>query len=105
MKVTNPIPGGVAKSLICRDAGRMYLIVKAEVENVYLCDGKYSTLSNPKRKNKKHVRLMPVFFEAIGGRIGEGKDENSQIRAALRTVETGEGETNSSGGNVCPKTT
>ena len=41
MKVTNPIPGGVAKSLIGRDAGRLYLIVKAEGENVYLCDGKY----------------------------------------------------------------
>lgn len=89
MKVTIPEIGGVAESLSGRDKGRLYLIVKAEGERLYLCDGKYRTLSNPKQKNKKHVRLRPVFFPEIAERAGEGKDENSEIIAALKQLEKG----------------
>lgn len=89
MKVTTPEIGGVAESLSGRDKGRLYLILKVQGERLYLCDGSYRTLSNPKQKNRKHVRLMPVFFPEIAERAGEGKDENSEIRAALKRLKKG----------------
>ena len=59
MKVQNPVIGGVAQSVAGRDKGRLYLIVGAEGEKLLLADGKYRQVSNPKVKNKKHVRLLP----------------------------------------------
>lgn len=86
MKVQNPVIGGVAQSVAGRDKGRLYLIVGAEGEKLLLADGKYRQVSNPKIKNKKHVRLLPVFHAEIAERIGLGKDENSEIRAALKAA-------------------
>ena len=83
MKVKDPVIGGAAESLSGRDKGRLYIIVAAEGER----------LSNPKHKNSKHVRLMPFFFPEIVKRAGEGKDANSEIRAALKRLKTG-GENN-----------
>ena len=93
MKVKDPVIGGAAESLSGRDKGRLYIIVAAEGERLSLADGKYRKLSNPKHKNSKHVRLMPFFFPEIVKRAGEGKDENSEIRAALKRLKTG-GENN-----------
>lgn len=83
MKVQDPVPGGVAQSVAGRDKGRLYLIVGQEGEKLLLADGKYKPASDPKPKNRKHVRLLPVFYPEIADRIASGKDENSEIRAAL----------------------
>ena len=83
MKVQDPIVGGVAQSAAGRDKGRMYLIVGMQGDKLLLADGKYRTAENPKIKNRKHVRLLPVFHAEIAERIRLGKDENSEIRAAL----------------------
>ena len=91
MKVKDPVIGGAAESLSGRDKGRLYIIVAAEGERLSLADGKYRKLS--KHKNSKHVRLMPFFFPEIVKRAGEGKDANSEIRAALKRLKTG-GENN-----------
>lgn len=86
MKVQNPVVGGVAQSVAGRDKGRLYLIVDIEGEKLLLADGKYREAANPKTKNKKHVRLLPVFHAEIAERLGLGKDENSEIRAALKAA-------------------
>ena len=83
MKVQDPVVGGVAQSVAGRDKGRLYLIVGIEGEKLFLADGKYRAAENPKTKNRKHVRLLPVFHAEIAERIGLGKDENGEIRAAL----------------------
>ena len=83
MKVQEPIRGGAAQSLAGRDKGRLYLIAGTEGNVLLLCDGKYRLLQNPKRKNRAHVRLLPAFYPQLIGRAEEGKDENSNIRAAL----------------------
>lgn len=70
-------------SVAGRDKGRLYLIVRQEGETLYLADGKYRTSEHPKPKNRKHVRLMPVFDRDLAVRLAQGKDENSNIRALL----------------------
>lgn len=88
MKVTIPTLGGAALSLSGRDKGRLYIIIGVNENEILVCDGKYRKLENPKKKNVKHVRLLPEFFPEIAKRAGEGKDENSEIRAALKQIET-----------------
>ena len=86
MKVQEPENGGVCMSVAGRDRGRLYLIVRQDGTNLYLADGKYRTSENPKQKNRRHVRLMPVFDREMAERIAAGKDENSNIRALLKRV-------------------
>ena len=83
MKVQEPEKGGACVSVAGRDKGRLYLIVKAEGNFLFVSDGKYRPVQSPKRKNRAHVRLLPAFYPQLIGRAEEGKDENSNIRAAL----------------------
>ena len=108
MKVQEPELGGAAESLAGRDKGRLYLIVGTCGETLLLADGKYRKAEEPKPKNKKHVRLLPRFYPEIARRIGQGKDENSEIRAALKALAQERGnaaQTNPGGRDRCPKTT
>lgn len=84
MKVKTPEAGGVAESISGRDAGRLYIILAAEGDRLLVSDGKYRSCFSPKKKNAKHVRLLPVFFPEIAERAAAGKDEDSEIRAALK---------------------
>ena len=83
MKVQRPQPGGTAQSVAGRDKGRYYLILSAEGEALLLADGYYRPVSRPKRKNGKHVRLLPVFWPELASAASEGKDVNSEVRARL----------------------
>lgn len=40
------------------DREAVYIIVAEDDEYVYLADGKYKTLEKPKKKNRKHLRLI-----------------------------------------------
>ncbi|HIZ03315.1 MAG TPA: KOW domain-containing RNA-binding protein [Candidatus Borkfalkia avistercoris] len=84
MKVQTPEPGGIAESISGRDAGRLYMILAVRGDRILLADGKYRSCSSPKEKNAKHVRLLPVFYRGIAAKAAEGKDEDSEIRAALK---------------------
>ncbi len=105
MKVKTPEAGGVAESLYGRDEGRLYIIVGREGERLLLADGKYKSCFAPKKKNAKHVRLLPKFFPEIAERIGEGKDQDSEIRAALKAAARERIKNQSGGSHSCPKTT
>ena len=50
--------GNLAVSLAGHDKGQLYIIIREEEEYVYLCDGNYKKLTDPKRKNKKHIQII-----------------------------------------------
>ena len=50
--------GNFAISKSGHDKGHLYVIIKTDDEYVYLVDGKIRTLSNPKKKNKKHIQII-----------------------------------------------
>ena len=83
MKVQTPEIGGACESISGRDKGRLYLISAKDGETLLLCDGKYRSCKNPKRKNRRHVRLLPAFYPEISAKIEEGKDEDSEVRSVL----------------------
>ena len=60
MKVKTPQEGQVAISLQGRDRGCYYVVVQAQGGKVFVADGKKRKLENPKIKNIKHLRLLPV---------------------------------------------
>ncbi|MDE6850311.1 MAG: RNA-binding protein [Clostridia bacterium] len=60
MKVKIPETGGAVQSVQGRDKGRYYVIAEVLCGGVVLVvDGKTRTLDNPKKKNVKHLRLLP----------------------------------------------
>ena len=69
--------GCLARSLAGRDAGVICLILHEEDENVFIADGRDRRVETPKKKNRKHVRLItgengePIRFsgEALTNRF------------------------------------
>ena len=69
--------GCLARSLAGRDAGVICLILREEDENVFIADGRDRRVETPKKKNRKHVRLItgengePIRFsgEALTNRF------------------------------------
>lgn len=67
----------MARSLAGRDAGIICLILRDEDENVFIADGRDRRVETPKKKNRKHVRLItgengePIRFsgEALTNRF------------------------------------
>ena len=48
----------MARSLAGRDAGIICLILREEDESVFIADGRDRRVETPKKKNRKHVRLI-----------------------------------------------
>ena len=57
--------GQLAISLAGHDKGNLYVINSSDFEYVYLVDGKYKTLCNPKKKNKKHIQPIKEVDMAL----------------------------------------
>ena len=90
MKVKTPEIGGVCESLQGRDSGSVYIILSAEGGFVFVADGISRKAANPKKKNIKHIRLLPVKAEEIAKLIAEGKPVyDYQIAYALKQITKG----------------
>ncbi len=48
----------LAISTAGHDRNTWYYIVKEEKDFVFLADGRIRTLKNPKKKNRKHIRIV-----------------------------------------------
>ena len=50
--------GMLAKSKAGHDKGKAYVIYDADEAYVYLVDGINKTISNPKKKKRKHIQII-----------------------------------------------
>lgn len=57
--------GQIVLSSAGHDAGRYYIVIDEDKEYVYLVDGKYKTMSSPKKKNKKHIQILKYVDSGI----------------------------------------
>lgn len=57
--------GMFAISRAGHDKDTLYIIVDETSEYVYVVDGKYKTLDNPKKKNKKHIQIIKKTSDDI----------------------------------------
>ncbi|MBR0397679.1 MAG: KOW domain-containing RNA-binding protein [Eubacterium sp.] len=82
--------GMFARSLAGHDAGKLYMIWRAEQDLLYLIDGKNRTIENPKKKKRKHVqvdyRTAPEITQIITAAISV---RNEAVRKAIRCRDKG----------------
>ncbi len=88
MKVKTPVVGGIAVSTQGRDKGKLYIIVNVNGGRAYVSDGESKGINSPKRKNVKHLRLLPVK-SALTDRICDGTGgnvHNYEIKTELKRI-------------------
>ncbi len=76
--------GHIVISLAGRDKERLFYVLKTEENFVYLADGSLRKLETPKRKKRKHIRVISDFDSRVSAKLRHGeKVLNSEIRKAL----------------------
>ena len=55
--------GTVVMSLSGHDKGSLYVVLKKEENFLFVCDGKNKLLSNPKKKNKRHLKATGIYVD------------------------------------------
>ena len=70
-------PGMLVKSKAGHDKDRIYVIIRAEDEYVYVADGDLRPIRHMKRKNVKH--LQPVLKMRL-----EGEPGDAAVRSLIR---------------------
>lgn len=68
--------GFLASSKAGHDKDKIYVIIREDAEYVWLADGKTKSLSNPKKKNKKHVQPIKYFYDAA---LKDALEENREV--------------------------
>lgn len=86
MKVKTAEIGGICQSLQGRDKDRFYLICEVFADGkVAVVDGNFKKFACPKKKNVKHLRLLPQKAEAIALKLTGGeKVFDSEVYSALK---------------------
>ena len=86
--------GRVVRSKQGHDKGRWFAVVGTVDEKyVLIADGRTRKLENPKKKQSKHLRAVPVTLTEIAGILAEGKAVlDSDLRKALMPFATEEEE-------------
>lgn len=76
----------MAWSLAGHDRGKLYVIVRADEEYAWLCDGRLRPLENPKKKKWKHIQVMKQIPEEL--KASDWKSmRNEEIKRSIKTVE------------------
>lgn len=79
--------GCIVNSVAGRDAGKNYVIFQTDAEYVYLVDGKIRTIDRPKKKKKKHVRLLDLKDPNLTEKLISGTVKNEDIKRAIKLLE------------------
>ena len=67
--------GFLASSKAGHDKDKVYVIIREDAEYVWITDGRLKTISNPKKKRKKHIQIIKYFNnEEIRSKLLERKD-------------------------------
>lgn len=70
-----------------RDKGMYLIVIDANDEYVYLCDGNLRKIENPKKKKIKHIEVTEYFSEVIAEKIiNNNKISNQDIKKALKEI-------------------
>ncbi len=66
--------GDLAQSKAGRDKGKIYLLIKIGGDTVYCVDGRSRKISNPKKKNIKHLeKVSTAKLTQLAERIQRGE--------------------------------
>lgn len=77
--------GDIAISKAGHDKTSYYVVVNIDKDFIYLVDGKYRKIDNPKKKNIKHIQIKNMNEDVIKDKILSGKISNEEIKYFLKT--------------------
>ena len=80
--------GKIATSKAGHDKAETFVIVAADGDFVYLCDGRYRTVTKPKKKRRKHIQLIErtVSEDLLEKLRNREKITDEQIKYALKSL-------------------
>ncbi|HJD28594.1 MAG TPA: KOW domain-containing RNA-binding protein [Candidatus Blautia avicola] len=77
--------GMLAVSKAGHDKGRLYVVLGADQEFVYLADGRNRSVSSPKKKKRKHIQINYHIPGILKQTLeAEQKLEDEQIKKAIK---------------------
>lgn len=79
--------GKLVTSKSGHDKGKVFVIIEEDNEYVYLADGKYRTLGNLKKKNKKHIQIININNDTLTGKDRTITDED--IKRSIKLYKAG----------------
>jgi len=81
----------LVRSTAGRDKDQYYLVLRVQDDGfVLLVDGDRRRAENPKRKNIKHLEVMPVLAEGLVAKTGAaGRVTGADVRRALAELVAG----------------
>ena len=80
----------IVKSIAGRDAGDLFFVLATEGDFLLLADGKRRRVESPKRKQRKHVILVPQSDTPLSVKIRSNeKITNSELRKAIAAMSGG----------------
>ena len=87
------VKGMLARSKAGHDTGKLYVVMYADTEYVYLTDGIHRTLDKMKKKKRKHIQIMYKIPELLQEMIKDGKKmQNEHIKKAIKDYESNQQE-------------
>ena len=73
-----------------REQGKRYFVMDLEGEYLFLADGKTRKIEAPKKKKRKHVRLVQAENSRVAEKIRSNeKITNSELRKAIAILSGG----------------
>lgn len=82
------VRGMLARSKAGHDIGKLYVVMDADTEYVYLADGVSRTVDKTKKKKRKHIQIIykiPALLQKV---MSEGKEmQNEHIKKAIKDYE------------------
>ena len=87
------VKGMLARSKAGHDTGKLYVVMYADTEYVYMTDGIHRTLDKMKKKKRKHIQIIYKIPELLQEMIKDGKKmQNEHIKKAIKDYESNQQE-------------
>lgn len=90
MKVQTPFKGEIVQSIQGRDSGKYLVVTEVSDGFVLITDGGKRKLASPKRKNVKHLRLLPQSVADYGIKEPWDRAFDDRVRHLLKEFKDGE---------------
>ena len=85
MNIKTPVKGMIVESLQGRDKGCLYAVTEVLGDGcILVADGKKKTIASPKKKNVKHVRLIPRNIAEVGITFPSDKAFDNRVAYFLK---------------------
>lgn len=76
--------GMLVRSISGHDQGKFYVIMDMQQEYLFLVDGIYKKMSNPKKKKIKHVQRADIIFPEITERIKNNALRDEYVKRQIK---------------------